>query len=242
MNNDKISIVVAMWNGNHLTDRMINQLNDQNLPDDFDASLIVVDDGSDVPYEIGHFKWGSSEVLSHDTNLGCSNAWNTGIQRAILDLKSDFVIVICNDIIIDTNCIGEILYWNRREFNVSPMDLDYMQFRQQPNLDEQAFFHKGLNAHCFSILPRIWMQRYDECGYFMDTAFTGANYEDSDLWMWCMTRGHVDNYILNTCQHWGNLMYSSSRAKQENEPYFNHKWREHNIEKIFSYFIGDCEL
>ena len=101
MGDIKITVVVAMWNGGHLTDSVIKQLNEQSY-DSFD--LVVVDDGSDNPYTIPSFDKGSSWLIRHPENLGTSNAWNSGITKAI-DLGADYVCVLSNDVQISMNLI-----------------------------------------------------------------------------------------------------------------------------------------
>jgi glycosyltransferase involved in cell wall biosynthesis len=225
----KIAVVVAMFNGGHLTNRTINLLNDQKCPS-FD--LVVVDDGSDDPYVIPEFRKGSSVLIRHPINLGCSNAWNTGISKA-LDFGCDYVCVLGNDLQFDSDLISGLMHWHKKGFDVSPnvSDDEFLVF--------SGPYKRGMHGFCFSVSATKYHHRYVQCGYYFDTNFRGADWEEVDFFAWYVTENYDMNIIVKDCAVWGNLSYASSKAIKPNEQYCREKWNEYGVETLMSKFKGE---
>ena len=221
---NKITIILPMWNQSKYTDRMIAQLNEQSLNE---FSLIVVDDGSNIPYSMPSFIKGDYELVHHPKNLGVSNAWNTGTLAAFnLFQNPDCICVINNDIEISKNLLEELLYYHQN----TEYDIICPQIKNNTNTDlklisdlKTEYYIHGHHGFCFSINSRVLYHRYYYNQYFFDTAFSGADHEDLDFQLWC----HVNGYkgiIIKRASIWDNKSASSVNQIKPNKNYILNKW------------------
>lgn len=106
-----LSIIIPYYNKKAYTDELLACLNEQ-ITDE--VEVIVVDDGSDVPYETD-FEW--CEVR-RQKNQRCAGARNTGLEMA----KGEYIQFIDADDMVPDYFISRLL----REIQESPFDMcDY---------------------------------------------------------------------------------------------------------------------
>lgn len=107
----KLTIIIPYYNAKEYTDELLAVLNEQ-ITDE--VEVIVVDDGSEVPYETA-FKWCK---VKRQKNQRCAGARNTGIDMA----KGEYIQFIDADDMVPDYFIQRLL----REIRENPFDVcDY---------------------------------------------------------------------------------------------------------------------
>jgi len=227
----RMVVVVPMWNHSEFTDRIIEYLNKQTLST-FD--LIVVDDGSSTPYVLPEFIKGKSEIIRHDTNLGCGPAWNSGAVRAIE--SSDLVCIINNDLKISDNLLESFIkFYKNPPPELEADDIGVMCPSTGNNITGPGAWGYGpskipegdwmydIHGLCFCSPTRILKKKYEIEGYCYDPGYSGGDYEDIDMGMW-MIKYNYESVVLRESYVWDNCSATSSVANKPNKPYFLSKW------------------
>ncbi len=113
--NPKIAIVILNWNGYKDTSECIISL--QKITYD-NYQIVVVDNGSDAE-EFNKLKNNlpNVRVLRSDVNLGFTGGNNLGIKNS-LEEKADYILLLNNDTIAETNFIEPLLEVFERNPNV----------------------------------------------------------------------------------------------------------------------------
>lgn len=103
-----ISIIVVNYNSAQLTTACLKSLAHSKLKG-ARFSVIVVDNGSSIPYKLpssyNHFV----TVIRSGANLGFTGGNNLGIHEAIEENNSDFVVLLNNDATVAEDCIQKML-------------------------------------------------------------------------------------------------------------------------------------
>jgi GT2 family glycosyltransferase len=103
----KVFIVVLNWNQEKLTMECIESLQKLKLEKSHHVEIVVVDNGSG---EILSFRPSMANVklIKNNKNLGFAGGNNVGIKFA-LDNFADYILILNNDTIVDSNLIAELL-------------------------------------------------------------------------------------------------------------------------------------
>jgi len=87
-----ISIVIPTWNQNEMTVECITAIRENTQ----DCEIIVVDNGSNPPFEKPYTGFIDTTVIRNDKNMGFPIAINQGVRAA----KRDVVILLNNDVVV----------------------------------------------------------------------------------------------------------------------------------------------
>jgi len=203
-----ISIVIPHYNKPELT----NQLVDSLLKYCGEVNILVVDDGSEIPYENDNCR-----VERVDNNMGFLYAARAGLAVA----KGDIKILINNDVIIT----GDIVTPVEKQIKKSPLSL----------VGNELFdWDTGWNTFNGKVFPYL-------AGYFLaaskeiwedisfDTRFAPNDFEDVDLSSQAYSLGYpVISLNSPFIRHIGagTLGYSKEREKltRRNQERFRKKW------------------
>lgn len=104
-----IFVSIINYNGNKDTLSCLKHLEKVKV-ENFNLEVVVIDNGSKEPFEAkkDEFKNYKLHILKSDQNLGFSGGQNLGIKYA-LEKNADFVVVLNNDVLINSNLIVELL-------------------------------------------------------------------------------------------------------------------------------------
>lgn len=104
-----IFVSIINYNGNKDTLSCLRHLEKVKV-ENFNLEVVVIDNGSKEPFEVkkDEFKNYKLHILKSDINLGFSGGQNLGIKYS-LKKGADYVVVLNNDVLIDSNLIVELL-------------------------------------------------------------------------------------------------------------------------------------
>ncbi|SRR5258708_7653218 len=102
----KIFIVVLNWNQPELTLLCVRSIAKSKLDKKYKVEIIVVDNGSDENKRL--IQYPNAQVIRSEQNLGFAAGNNLGIKYAI-DNFADYVMVINNDTIVDSQMLSYLL-------------------------------------------------------------------------------------------------------------------------------------
>jgi len=106
MNPTKVIACIVTWNGEHLLERLLESLEATQWPA---LQLVVVDNASsEGTSAMLRDRFPGIEHVRLDENIGYSAAINVGLERA-LALDADFVWVFNNDVVVDPECLKELI-------------------------------------------------------------------------------------------------------------------------------------
>jgi GT2 family glycosyltransferase len=210
----KVVLGIPMWNRADLTDSMIHDLNQQTAKA-FD--VVIVDDGSDVPYVLPEFSKGDIRMVRHPDNLGCSCAINSAVA-ACIDMGADVVCIMNNDIKIDSGLVEVLIqYHETGDYDIvcpSVSDSSCPPVVQTHNISGE--YRSGFVGLCFSVSSLVFAHRFEECEYYFDTDF------------------RYKSIVTSETSVWGNLCASSSLAICPNGPILESKWGTQDVVKSIS--------
>lgn len=102
-----IAILIPVYNDDALLCKFLPKLMDEllrieKLEDQFESTIILVDDGSKVPLKIGAESIDTAnlqriKILRHNINLGQGAALQTGIEFAFTVMKADYYVTMDSD-------------------------------------------------------------------------------------------------------------------------------------------------
>lgn len=106
----KVSIVIVNWNGWKDTVECLKSIESLSLPRNIELDVIIVDNGStnDSVSQIKKHLKKNVELLEANMNLGFAGGNNKGIERALQN-KSDYVMILNNDTILDQKIVTELV-------------------------------------------------------------------------------------------------------------------------------------
>ncbi|HWA52046.1 MAG TPA: glycosyltransferase family 2 protein [Patescibacteria group bacterium] len=108
----KIFIIVLNWNQPKLTIETFQSLQKLKVTKEFQVKIIIVDNGSNdnSVAEFRKLKPGkfSLEIMEAGRNLGFAAGNNLGMKYAI-DKNADYVLLVNNDVIVDSNLLTNLL-------------------------------------------------------------------------------------------------------------------------------------
>jgi hypothetical protein len=104
----KVFVTILNYNGNKDTSECLNSLEELNTTG-FDLSVVVVDNASKEKFvDSATQRKFNLKIIRSETNLGFSRGQNLGIKFA-LDNGADYVLILNNDVILDSELIVELL-------------------------------------------------------------------------------------------------------------------------------------
>lgn len=108
MNHPKVSIVILNWNGLDDTLECLESLKKVDYPN---YEIIVVDNGSrGNDAQLLQERFGDYiQLIQNDKNYGLGKGFNIGIQYALENNHSDYVLIMNNDMVVDANFLDELV-------------------------------------------------------------------------------------------------------------------------------------
>jgi len=107
-----LSIIVLNWNHPKLTLECLKSIENLKLPSSVVLHVIVIDnnstDDSENILSKSTVKNATYHFIRNEHNLGFAGGNNVGISHA-LSTKSDYILILNNDTVLDTNLLGELL-------------------------------------------------------------------------------------------------------------------------------------
>ena len=241
----KIGITFAAFNNVDLTLRCLKSIYENGSKNKL--FVVVVDNGSNdgTTAKIAE-RFPDVKVIRNRSNMGCSIAWNQGLNKC-MEEKCDFLTLTQNDVIISEGVIDEsIKYLEENEYDiklVSPVTINvpFTSGRDmtQENLNSVAeeakkryagSIHRFFCMYYFTMVPDVFER------FKFDENFKRVLYEDSD---------YYDTLSLNKIASCGNidlgLLFHRYNATQiiannsdpwANKIYFEKKWEKDKEEMI----------
>lgn len=102
----RVTISIINFNGRRNTLDCLSSIS-KIARKDFDLEILVIDNGSSEKFGIPK-GYRNVRLISSNRNLGFSGGHNIGIKKA-LENKSDYILILNNDTILDGNLIKELL-------------------------------------------------------------------------------------------------------------------------------------
>jgi GT2 family glycosyltransferase len=206
----KISIIIPHYEKSELTNALISQL--RTHCSTHDVHVLVVDDGSPTPYEIGNV-----QVARIDRNSGFLLASNLGLQFTDGDVK----VVINNDVEVR----GDFIPMLEEKITQFPQAL-IGNFLQTGDTGWNRFdrIYPYLEGYFLAASAQVW----EDLGGF-DMRFVPNDYEDVDLSTQCYYLGYPV-ISLNTpmLYHLGARTYGYNSQRlaitRANKEKFAKKW------------------
>lgn len=107
MDNPRVAVVVLNWNGWQDTVQCLRSLQAATYPN---VEIIVVDNGS-APADVAALRQWTSGVtlIENQANLGFSGGNNVAIRRALSDPRTDYVLVLNNDVLVEPDFLAYMI-------------------------------------------------------------------------------------------------------------------------------------
>jgi len=125
---DHLSIVLVHFNSDKETSDCLKSLTAITAKG-FKYQVIVVDNGSKEPYRLSkQLDAEPFEVVRSESNLGFTGGNNLGIQYALQNFNSDFLVLLNSDTTVDPEFLSQLYHWakkNPRDGLISPKILFY---------------------------------------------------------------------------------------------------------------------
>jgi|ERR1035437_456258 GT2 family glycosyltransferase len=213
---DKVSVVLLNWNGIKYVEKCVKSVIDQVYEN---IEFIIVDNAStDGSIQKLQEKYPSLRYIQNESNLGFAKGMNQGIEIS----KGDYILLLNNDVYLDSNYIKDGLSRLQKDENIGfiggleymwkddtltdilhiscgPM---YLRKRMQITGNKQLYNEQ----YCFGItgsFPIVRKKMLDDIftvsGYYFDEDF-GTGWEDTDMRFRAFLRG------------WKTLYYPEIRA------------------------------
>src|SRR5476649_648429 len=178
-NKTRIIIVIPVWNQLAYTKICLETLR-KTLT--FDVEIIVVDNGSNDG--TGDFLAGNNDLklITNQTNLGCSAAWNQGVKAAD---DAGWVIILNNDVVLSPGWLEGLLAcaeeWNldivSPAFREGHDEYDFEPYAHDYVARMSGVLRFGVaQGICFMINRRV----FEKIGFF-DENFRIGQFEDADF-------------------------------------------------------------
>jgi GT2 family glycosyltransferase len=173
-----VTFVIPVFNQLDYTLRCLESLNRAGVPD---AAIVLVDNGSTDGTWESLAKRPNLRVLGNPSNLGCSHAWNMGVEAS----TSAWTMILNNDVVVAPGlCEGLVGFAEEARCDiVSPalgegeLDYDFEAFAKQFLATMGSACRYGLAAGCsFMVHRRV----FETVGLF-DTKVGLAGNEDEDF-------------------------------------------------------------
>ena len=103
----RVVVIVLNWNGVQDTVQCLRSLQAVTYGN---METIVVDNGSGRSDVAELRRWTSQvTLLENPTNLGFSGGNNVAIRRALGDPRTDYVLILNNDVVVEPDCVGHMI-------------------------------------------------------------------------------------------------------------------------------------
>jgi N-acetylglucosaminyl-diphospho-decaprenol L-rhamnosyltransferase len=183
----EVIFVIPVFNQLHYTKQCLESLNRTGVSD---SEIVLVDNASTDGTREFLSDRPDLRLISNPTNLGCSVAWNQGVEAAA---KARWTVVMNNDVIIASGFRdGLVGFAETRQFDiVSPgmgegeLDYDFAAFSDDFQRKLGQASRSGVaSGVCFMVHRRV----FERIGLF-DTKVGLAGYEDEDFFRRARTTG-----------------------------------------------------
>lgn len=145
--NSKVSIILLNWNGYNDTFECLNSLQ---KVENKNIEIILVDNGSDNDdYLKFEDIYPDIKVIRSKTNLGFSGGNNLGIKYA-LDQGADFILLLNNDTVVESDFITNLLLVFEREKNVGIVAPQINYFDEPQKIWSEGGYVSKLRASGFA--------------------------------------------------------------------------------------------
>lgn len=225
-----VVFVIPVFNQLHYTQQCLDSLNRDGVPD---SRLVLVDNASTDGTRQFLASRPGIRTISNPTNLGCSAAWNQGVEAAA---PATWTAVTNNDVFVapgfTTALVGFAQQGNWDIVSPSmvegELDYDFGAFALEFGRKMAKVHRPGLaSGVCFMVHRRV----FERIGVF-DPKLGQAGYEDEDFFRRARSAGFrlaVTGQAL--LHHFGSVtqesvkarMGGASRARLGNSDYFRHK-------------------
>ena len=127
----KISIIIPNYNGLEFLEKCFLSISKQNYREKLD--IIVVDNGSDDG-SIEYIKEKHPEyyLIQNKKNLGFAAAVNQGIKSS----DADYIFLLNNDVVLDDNCIMNLLECMKKDENIFAVASKMIQYHDRSKIDD----------------------------------------------------------------------------------------------------------
>jgi GT2 family glycosyltransferase len=182
-----VAFVIPVFNQLDYTVGCLKSLNRAGVPD---TEIIVVDNGSvDGTGEFLSRRPGL-HVISNATNLGCSGAWNQGVQAS----TAQWTVIVNNDVIVAPglreglvgfaeethhDVVSPAMGEGEMDYELEPFASDFVRTMRDVSRQDTAC------GVCFMVHRRV----FDQVGLF-DTKVGLAGNEDEDFFRRCRGAGY----------------------------------------------------
>jgi GT2 family glycosyltransferase len=193
----KVTIIILNWNGKEDTIECLESLKHITYPN---YEILLVDNGStDGSVECFREQYPGMEIIETGDNLGFAEGNNVGIRRA-MDEGADYVLLLNNDTVVDTEFLGELVYTAKTHTKagiVGPKIYFYntnriqscggiislyrgIVYGQKKYQNDSNQFNEAINTEFLSgCAMLIKIRVFEDVGFFDRSYF--AYYEDTDL-------------------------------------------------------------
>lgn len=121
----KVAIIILNWNGKHDTIECLQSISVLNYPN----YIVTVIDNASTDHSVEDIKkiYPNINIIENIENLGFTGGFNVGIRYAIEE-KSDYILCLNNDTVLDKNFILELVKIGETDSNIGglcPIEYDY---------------------------------------------------------------------------------------------------------------------
>lgn len=199
------------------------------------SNVVIVDNGSpNNSYQELSNKFNEDEriyLIKNNENLGFARGNNLGFRYAKYQLKSDFIILLNNDTIIEQNNFNDILISKYKENNYFVLGPDIItadKYHQNP-LNKQEWKITELRIFRFKLIIKIILSYFKGELFELSKEKNEINYLEKA----------IDKDIINTALHGACLIFSPLYIKKFDG--INHKtflYMEEDLLKLSSDFYN----
>jgi GT2 family glycosyltransferase len=127
----KISIIVPNYNGLKFLEKCFLSISTQSYHEELD--IIIVDNGSvDGSVEYIEQQHPEYHLIQNKENLGFAAAVNQGIKIS----DADYIFLLNNDVVLDDNCISNLLKCMKKDENIFAVASKMIQYHDRNKIDD----------------------------------------------------------------------------------------------------------
>jgi len=130
MTSQKISLIIPNFNGIDLLKECVNSIQEQNF---IFYEVIIVDNASkDNSVEYIKDNYPEFKLVLNKENLGFAAAVNQGIEAS----KSEYIVLLNNDVVLERDCISNLLMCIKRDENIFSVSSKMIQYYDRNKIDD----------------------------------------------------------------------------------------------------------
>ena len=253
-----LTVIIPNYNGLHFLNECFESLKKQN----FFFEVIIIDNGSnDGSLEFIKENYPEFTLIENQDNYGFSVAVNQGIKSA----TTDYVLLLNNDVVLETECISNLLNCIKTDQNIFAVASRMIQYSDRSKLDDAGDEYTligwtrkvgdGKSSKLYTVEREVFSacagaalyrcSIFDRIGYFDEHFF--AYMEDVDISYRARIHGYKCFYCPDAVVYHHGSGFSGSKynefkiklAARNNVyvPYKNMPWPQYLVNMIFL-FLG----